>query len=188
MKNEMRVRKRNQPHNVNRFITPEVRQHIRGLKRGLVQCGYPLLDHLGYLDTIVAALGIAERSAECLLADDPFEAWDKVLEKDEWDELCDTTEKQQTITTAAPNVKRMITRPMQQQLVEAIKRLDEYHGCLTELVDDLSKRESFETAWGFAKDLQSDRPLETAEARKKRKEAETEAEAEAEAEDDLDGL
>jgi hypothetical protein len=154
----------------------------RRLKRGLVQCGYPLLDHLGYLDTIVAALGIAERSAECLLADDFFEAWDKVLKKDEWDELCDTTEKQEAKTTAAPNVKRMITRPMRQQLVEAIKRLDEYHGCLTALVDDLSKLESFETAWGFAKGLQSNRPLETAEARKKRKEAE------AEAEDDLDGL
>jgi hypothetical protein len=94
MKNEMLVTKRNQPHgNVNRLITPEVRRHIRGLKRGLVQCGYFLLDHLGYLDTIVAALGIAERSAECLLADDPFEAWDKLLEKDELDEPCDTTEK-----------------------------------------------------------------------------------------------
>ena len=183
MKNEMLVTKRNQPHgNVNRLITPEVRRHIRELKRGLVQCGYPLLDHLGYLDTIVEALGTAVRAAECLLADDPFVAWDKVIEEDEWDELSDATEKQQTITTAAPNVKRMITRPMQQQLVEAIKRLDEYHGCLTELVDDLSKLESFDTAWGFAKDLQSNRPLETAEARKKRREAE------AEAQDDLDGL
>ena len=68
----------------------------------------------------------------------------------------------------------MITRPMRQQLVEAIKRLDEYHVCLTELLDDLSKLESFETAWGFARDLQSNRPLETAEARKKREEAEAE--------------
>jgi hypothetical protein len=76
----------------------------------------------------------------------------------------------------------MITQPMRQQLVEAIKRLDEYHGCLTELLVDLSKLESFDTAWGFAKDLQSNRPLETAEARKKRREAE------AEAQDDLDGL
>ena len=128
-----------------------MRQQIRELKRGLVQCGYPLLDHLGYLDTVVAALGIAERSAECLLADDTFEAWDKVLEKDEWDELCDTTEKQEAKTTAAPNVRK-----------------------LTELLDDLSKLESFETAWGFARDLQSNRPLETAEARKKREEAEAE--------------
>jgi len=183
MKNEMLVTKRNQPHgNVNRLITPEVRRHIRELKRGLVQCGYPLLDHLGYLDTVVAALGIAERSAECLLADDPFEAWDKLLEKDEWDEPCDTTEKKGAKTAAVPNVKRMITQPMRQQLVEAIKRLDEYHGCLTELLVNLSKLESFDTAWGFAKDLQSNRPLETAEARKKRREAE------AEAQDDLDGL
>ena len=94
MKNKMRAAKRNQsPGNVNYLVTPEMRRHIRELKRGLVQCGYPLLDHLGYLDTVVAALGIAERSAECLLADDPFEAWDKLLEKDEWDEPCDTTEK-----------------------------------------------------------------------------------------------
>ena len=103
MKNKMRAAKRNQsPGNVNYLVTPEMRRHIRELKRGLVQCGYPLLDHLGYLDTIVAALGIAERSAECLLADYPFEAWDKVLEKDEWDELCDTTEKQEAKTTAWP--------------------------------------------------------------------------------------
>ena len=41
---------------------------------------------------------------------------------------------------------------MRQQLVEAIKRLDEYHGCLTELLDDLSKLESFHTALGLAED------------------------------------
>ena len=103
MKNKMRAAKRNQsPGNVNYLVTPEMRRHIRELKRGLAQCGYPLLDHLGYLDTVVAALGIAERSAECLLADYPFKAWDKVLEKDEWDELCDTTEKQEAKTTAWP--------------------------------------------------------------------------------------
>jgi hypothetical protein len=187
MKHEMRVTKRNQPHgNVNRLITPEMRQHIRELKRGLVQRGYPLLERLGSLDDMIEALGIAERSAECLLADDPFEAWDKVIEENEWDELCNKTEKQEAKTTAVPNVKRMITQPMRQQLVEAIKRLDEYHGCLTELVDDLSELESFDTALRLAQDLQSDRPLETAEARKKREEAE--AEAEGEAEDDLDGL
>ena len=80
----------------------------------------------------------------------------------------------------------MITRPMRQQLVKAIDRLNEYHGCLSELVADLSKRESFDAAVRFAEDLQSDRPLETAEARKKREEAE--AEAGADADDDLDGL
>jgi hypothetical protein len=173
MKNEMRVTKRNQPHNVNRLITPEVRLHIRELKRGLVQCGHAF-DHLGSLDTIVEALGTAQQSVECLLADDHFEAWEKVIGEDEWDELNDTTKKQEVKTTAVPNVKRMITRPMRQQLVEAIKRLDEYHGCLTELLDDLSKLESFHTALGLAEDLQCDRPLETAETRKKREEAEVE--------------
>ena len=74
----------------------------------------------------------------------------------------------------------MITRPMRQQLVEAIKRLDEYHGSLAKLVNDLTKLECFHTALRLAQDLQSGRPLETAAARKKRKEAE--------ADDDLDGL
>ena len=49
----------------------------------------------------------------------------------------DATKKQQAKTTAAPNVTRMIARPMRQQLVEAIKRVDEYHCCLAELVEDL---------------------------------------------------
>jgi hypothetical protein len=178
--------RRRQQDNIRSVLTPELRQHIRGLKRGLVQCGYPLLDYLGALDSIVEALGTAERSAECLLADDPFEAWDKVIAEDERNELSDTAEEQEARKTAAPNVKKMITRPMRQQLVKAIERLDEYHGCLSELVADLSKRESFDAAVRFAEDLQSDRPLETAEARKKREEAE--AEAGADADDDLDGL
>ncbi len=43
MKNEMHASKRNQsPGNVNRLITPEMRQQIRELKRGLAQCGHPL--------------------------------------------------------------------------------------------------------------------------------------------------
>ena len=153
--------RRQQQGNVRSVLTPEMRQHIRELKRGLVQCGYPLLDHLGSLDTIVEALGTAVRSTECLLADDPFEAWDKAIGEDERDEVGDTTEKQEPRKTAAPNVKRMITRPMRQQLVKAIERLDEYHGCLMELVADLSKLESFDTAVRFAEDLQRERPLET---------------------------
>ena len=144
-----------------------MRQRIRELKRGLVQCGYPLLDHLGSLDTIVEALETARQSAKCLLADDPFEAWEKVVEEDEWDELCDPTEKQEARKAAAPNVKIMITRPMRRQLVEAIQSLDEYHGYVTELVKDLSKLESFHTTLKLAEDLQRDRPLEAAEARKK---------------------
>ncbi len=51
---------------------------------------------------------------------------------------------------------------------------------LRSLLEDLSKLESFDTAERLAEDLQRDRPLETAAARKKRKEAE--------ADDDLDGL
>ncbi len=174
MKDEMSATKRTQsPGNVNRLITPEMRHRISELKRGLEQCGHPLLDHLGSLDTIVEALETARQSAECLLADDPFEAWEKFIQEDDWDGLCDTTEKHDVRKTAAPNVKRVITRPMRQQLVETIK-MDEYHGCVIEFVNDLAKLESFHTALRLAEDLQCCRPLETAEARKKREEAEAE--------------
>ena len=38
--------RRQQQGNVRSLLTPEMRQHIRDLKRGLVQCGWPLLEHL----------------------------------------------------------------------------------------------------------------------------------------------
>ena len=151
-----------------------MRRQIRELKRGLEQCSRPLFNHLGSLNTIFEALNTARQSAECLLTGDPFEAWEKLIEEDEWDELCDTTEQQEPRTTAAPNVRRMITRPMRQQLVEAMKRLVEYRGCLTGFLNDLTKLESFETALGLAEELQCDRPLETPEGRKEREEAEAE--------------
>ena len=166
--------RRRQQDNIRSVLTPELRQHIRGLKRGLEQCGYPLSDHLSSLNTIFEALSTGRQSAECLLMGDPFEAWEKLIEEDEWGDLCDATEQQEPRTTAARNVKRMITPPMRQQLVKAIERLNEYHGCLSELVADLSKLESFDMALRFAEERQSDRPLETAEARTRREEAKAE--------------
>ena len=157
-----------------------MRRQIRELRRGLEQCGHPPFWHLISLETIVEALETARQSTECLLADDPFEAWAKVGEEDEWAEFCETTERQEASKTAAPNVKRMITRPMRQQLVRSIRRLDEYYRCATALLDDLKKLKTFHTALEYAEDLRSDRPLEIAGARKKQEEPE--------AEGDLDGL
>ncbi len=167
MKHEVHATKRtSSSSNINGLITPEMRRQICELKRGLEQCGHPLFWHLGSLDTIVEALETARQSAECLLADDPFEAWDKIGE-DEWAEFGETTEKQEASKTAAPNVHRMITRPMRQRLVESVRRLDEYYRCITELLDDLNTLKTFHTALGYAEDLQSDRPLEIAGGRKR---------------------
>jgi hypothetical protein len=113
------------------------------------------------------ALNIARQSAECLLTDNPFEAWDKFVEEDELGVFCDTstTRMQQAETTTA--------RPMRQQLGDAIKRLDEYHRCLTGFLDDLSKLENFDTALRLSNNLTGDPPLETAETRKKNERKQT---------------
>jgi hypothetical protein len=167
---------RRQQSNVDRLTTPQMRQQIVELTRSLEQCSHPLFNHLGSLNTIFEALNTARQSADCLLTDEPFEAWEQLMREGEWEDLHDTltSEKQKASMTAAPNVKRMTTQPMRRQVVEAIRRLDDYHGGLTAFLNDLSKLESFETAQGFAKDLQSDRALETAEARTKREESEAE--------------
>jgi hypothetical protein len=167
---------RQQRGKVNDLLTPQMQRRLRGLTSGLEQCSHPLFNHLGSLNIIFEALNTARQSADCLLMDDPFEAWKQLMGNDEWDDLreASTTETQIAHTTTAPSVTRIITRPMRQQLVEAVTRLDEYHTCLVAVLNDLTKLESFNSAWELAEHLQSDRPLETAESCKKREKVEAE--------------
>jgi hypothetical protein len=84
----VRATKENQPQgNVNKLVTPEMQTQIRQLKHELDECNHRLLSHLGSLNTIFEALNTARQSAECLLTGDPFEAWEKLIEEDEWDEF-----------------------------------------------------------------------------------------------------
>jgi hypothetical protein len=156
--------KQKSEHEFHHLLT-QMQEQIRELEHHLDECNHRLYNSVERMKAIEWALNIARQSAECLLTDNPFEAWDKFVEEDELGVFCDTstTRMQQAETTTA--------RPMRQQLGDAIKRLDEYHRCLTGFLDDLSKLENFDTALRLSNNLTGDPPLETAETRKKRKEA-----------------
>ncbi len=146
-------------------LRAQMQQRICALKDDLEECNDGLRSSVKRINAIGWALNIARESTECLLTDDPFEAWDKFVLEEEFGTFCDisTTRMQQAETTPA--------RTRRQQLGDSIKRLDEYHRCLTGFFDDLSKLENFDKAVRLSKNLKSDPPLETPETRKKQKEA-----------------
>jgi hypothetical protein len=90
MKNEVRVTKENQPQgNVNKLVTPEMRQQIRQLKHDLDECDYHPSRHFELFTSIRDALDTARQTVRCLLTNDPFEAWQKIAErrKEEFDAI-----------------------------------------------------------------------------------------------------
>jgi hypothetical protein len=154
---------------VHYLLASGMRPQIRELKHDCDECNQRLLRYLERMNTISEALYLAQQSTECLLTKDPFETWERLLDKNAWDDLdASTAKKQYAELTTVPNVVRIIARPTRQQFVEVIKRVDEYRRCLTGLLDDLSKLESLHTTLRLAVNLKCDRPLETAEARKRR--------------------
>jgi len=161
MKNEMRAAKRNQsPGNVNNLVTPEMRPQIHQLKDRLDECNDDLSWHLSFFDLIREALDTARQSTRCLLAKDPFEAWDKIAKRrrEEIDprRTKSSAEKQgarRTHQTKA-NSKKRIRRQMVQQVVEAQKALDDYASRLGEFFSDLTALQSFDTAVELAEHLQ----------------------------------
>ena len=161
MKNEMRAAKRNQsPGNVNNLVTPEMRPQIHQLKGRLDECNDDLSWHLSFFDLIREALDTARQSTRCLLAKDPFEAWDKIAKRrrEEIDprRTKSSAEKQgarRTYQTKA-NSKKRIRRQMVQQVVEAQKALDDYASRLGEFFSDLTALQRFDTAVELAEHLQ----------------------------------
>jgi hypothetical protein len=78
-----RAQQRQGRSNVHKLITPELRQEVVQLKQRLDDyAGY--LDDLFYnLNAIGDAIFRAREFAECLLADDPFKAWEIMKKKEE---------------------------------------------------------------------------------------------------------
>jgi hypothetical protein len=156
--------------NVQKLVTRDMRQQIRGLKDEL---DYSLRDINGFCDllnNIREATFLARQSAKCLLTNDPFEAWEKIRGQDEFDALHGLAEKQNTRRNhpAKANVEKLITPQMRQQIIKAKKRLDDYANGLGAFIDDVKKIKSFGVAIELADDLAYDEPLETLEMRKKR--------------------
>lgn len=121
-------------------------------------------------------LDIARQTARCLLANDPFEAWEKAKElgEEDWEPFSRASigKEHDTRRTrkAAPNVKKLITRRMRKQVADAKQLLDEYALCLAQFFEDVTKLKSLDTALELAEALGCEEPLETWEARKRREE------------------
>ena len=142
-------------------MTPEMRNQICVLKRRLDQCNQELSWHLSFFDTIREALDTARQSTECLLADDPFEAWVKMTE-----EACEAKKDPRGTVKRPGNVNKLITRDMQQQVADAKRRLTNYASRLEEFWYDLTDLKSFDAAVELAEDMECNQPLETRKVRK----------------------
>ncbi len=102
---------------INKLVTPEMRQQIRELKDRLDEYDCDVRGYCDLLNNISEALLIARQSARCLLTNDPFGAWEKICGQDECDAFRGFAEKQNT--KRKPNVERLITPQMRQQIIEA---------------------------------------------------------------------
>jgi hypothetical protein len=162
--------------NINKLLTPEMQQQIRELKDELDEYLPDVGGFCDLLENIREATFIARQSAACLLTKDPFGAWEKIREQDEFDDFSGSAEKQNTKRNhpAKANVEKLITPEMRQQIIKAKKRLDDYANGVGAFIDDVKKIKSFGLAIELADDLAYDEPLETLEMRKKREQEEVE--------------
>ena len=181
MKKSVRVTKDNQRNgNINKFITPEMRQNIVRLRRELDDCKGRLSDHFYVMNEVQEGLIIALECAECLLTSDPFAAWEKQTKRkqkkfDDISELEDAprpplkgNNKAATIYKATGNVTKLVTSEMRRRIVELKDQLDEYAACLREAGDDMLELESLNRAVGLADEMKCVNQLESCEARKER--------------------
>jgi hypothetical protein len=175
MESRAHIRRHHQlQNNINELVAPEMRQRIRELKRELDEREHTLSDYFYFLNEFRAALDIARQSANCLLLNDPFEAWKRIAKhrSEEFHNLFGSSPagKQRAIKghPAKANIEKLITPQMRQQITEAEKTLDEYARCLDQLFSDFRKLKSFDTVIDLAEGLQCAEPLESWDTRKKR--------------------
>ncbi len=151
----------------NDLVNPEMRRQIRQLECDLDEFAYRLSRHLELFDNIRNGLDTARQTARCLLANDPFEAWEKAKElgEEDWEPFSRASigKEHDTRRTrkAAPNVKKLITRRMRKQVADAKQLLDEYALCLAQFFEDVTKLKSLDTALELAEALGCEEPVET---------------------------
>ncbi len=181
MEKSVPVKKGNTP----RFTTPELQQQIVRLSHELEDCEQRLSDHLYVMDEIKAALTIAQECAQCLLSDNPFAAWNKVIEqKEKESEIFDELEIEDddiqrtslkevkaatTIHQTKSNVTTLVTSEMRRQIADLKGQLDEYAACLREAFRDMLELESLNYAVARADEVKCVDQLDSDEARKKRR-------------------
>ncbi len=149
--------------NINKLITPEMRQQIHELKDQLDE---QLRDVIGFCDLlngIRKTTFMARQSARCLLTNEPFEAWEKIRDQAEFDAFRGLAEKQDTKSnhTAKANVEKLITPQMRRRIIEIKKELDDYASRICEFIYDLNQLKTFGTAIEWAEGMEYEVPLES---------------------------
>lgn len=135
---------------INRLITPEMRQQLRELKDQFDEHLLAVREYCDRLKDIRVATFIALQTARCLLTDDPFEAWEKIHGRHEFDGFFGLAEKQPASRNypATANVEKLVTPQMRHEVAEAVKELDEYASCLGQFIDDLNALRTFNALIG----------------------------------------
>ena len=167
------------------FITPQLRQQIVRLSRKLEDCEQRLSDHLYIMEEIKAALTIAQECAQCLLSDNPFAAWKRLIERKEkesesfgeleieYEDVSRPSLKEAKVAKrhnrTRSNVTSLVTSEMRRRIVDLKGQLDEYAACLPEAFQDILELESLNYAVGRADEMKCVDQLDTDEARKKRR-------------------
>ena len=178
MENNVRATKYYQRQgNVNKLVTPEMRQQIRQVKHQLDEYDGSLSNLFDLLNDIREALNTARASAGCLLTDDPFEAWEKIASKAKKNSRRppgDFIERKR-------RARRNSSRPQQRGEIDYARRCDNRSSrrksnsiiMLVAFASSLTmclNFDTFETALELGEDLLCPEPLETWDARKKRQE------------------
>lgn len=166
----------------NEFVSSEMRKQILRLQDKLGECESGISRHSNEIEEIQGALTIAQECVQCLLSEDPFEAWkDYAQQKEEEDnaifsELEDCArpsekankKKLRKTHPAKGRVTKLITPDMRQRIHELKSQLDEYAACVQQTLHDLEP-ESLGTALELSYSLPGD-ALESPEARRRREE------------------
>ncbi len=164
MENSVRATKDQQRQgNINKLITPEMRQQIRELKDQLDEHLRDVIGFCDLLNDIRKATFIARQSARCLLTNDPFKAWEKIRDQYEFDAFRGLAEKQNTKKDhpAKGNVERLITPQMRWRVIEIKKELGDYASRIGEFIHDANRLKTFGTAIEWAEGMELNVPLES---------------------------
>ncbi len=164
----------------NKFVSSEMRKQILRLQDKLGECESGISRHSNEIEEIQDALTIAQECVQCLLSEDPFEAWkDYAQRKEEEDDALLGLEdcrrpsakgnknKMRKTHLAKRKVAKSVTPEMRQRIDELKSQLEDYATCVRQTLRDICELGSLSTALELACSLQGVDSLESPKARRK---------------------
>ncbi len=148
----------------NGFLSSEMRKQILRLEDELYECESSITKHSNEIADIHDALTFAQECVQCLLSEDPFEAWkDYAQQREEEDnalfsELEDCSRpsdkgNKDNMRQTGPSkrkVTKLTTPEMRQRINELKSQLEEYATCVRQTVHDIDELGSLCTALELA--------------------------------------